>query len=322
MLQFFEGAFDVLVCTTIIESGLDVPSANTIIIDEATNYGLAQLYQLRGRVGRSTQRGYAYLFYNPNKSMTEEATQRLEAIQEATELGAGFRIAMRDLEIRGTGNLLGAEQSGNIAAIGFDLYSRLLAQAVERLRDEGKRGQIEKLSQQRSQRAQAVEALRRAAVVSARGGAFDDANDPVLPEAMVSIDLPINAYLPEDYVEDETLRLRVYQHIAEARTARDLRMLRQELEDRFGKPPAPAERLLDLLHIKVLALAAGVASIISDDNEITIRLPPGNAFDRDRLRRVTERGVTIGANLARLDRRVLRDEWEPTLKALLEALPR
>ncbi|HEY1016716.1 MAG TPA: transcription-repair coupling factor, partial [Herpetosiphonaceae bacterium] len=266
MLQFFESEFDVLVCTTIIESGLDVPSANTIIIDDAVNYGLAQLYQLRGRVGRSTQRGYAYLFYNPTRSMSEEATQRLEAIQEATELGAGFRIAMRDLEIRGAGNLLGPEQSGNIAAIGFDLYSRLLAQAVERLRDEGLQKRAANLKQQRHQRAQAVEALRRAAVISApaaRSGGRDD--ERVLPEPVVSIDLPITAFLPEEYIEDDTLRLRVYQHIAEARTARDLRELRRELVDRFGPPPPPAERLLDLLQIKMLALAAGVLSIITDD---------------------------------------------------------
>ena len=134
MLEFFSGKDDVLVCTTIIESGLDVPNANTIIIDDATNYGLAQLYQLRGRVGRSAQRAYAYLFYKGDHRMTAEAQERLQAIQEATELGAGFRIAMRDLEIRGAGNLLGAEQSGHIAAVGFDLYSRLLEQAVKTMK--------------------------------------------------------------------------------------------------------------------------------------------------------------------------------------------
>ena len=134
MLDFFSGKDDVLVCTTIIESGLDIPNANTIIIDDATNFGLAQLYQLRGRVGRSAQRAYAYLFYKGDHRMTAEAQERLQAIQEATELGAGFRIAMRDLEIRGAGNLLGAEQSGHIAAVGFDLYSRLLEQAVKTMK--------------------------------------------------------------------------------------------------------------------------------------------------------------------------------------------
>ena len=317
MLQFFEGVFDVLVCTTIIESGLDVPSANTIIIDEATNYGLAQLYQLRGRVGRSAQRGYAYLFYNPTKAMNEEAQQRLEAIQEATELGAGFRIAMRDLEIRGTGNLLGAEQSGNIMAIGFDLYSRLLAQAVERLRDERKHTKAEHVSEQKLQRTRAVEALRRAAVVSARSNFSSDESSPVLPEAVVKIDLPINAYLPEDYVQDETLRLRVYQHIAEARNSRDLRMLQQELKDRFGTIPEPTQRLLDLLEIKVLALQAGVTSIIADDHEITLKLPAGTPFERERLQRAVPYGVAIGSNLARLDRRVLRENWETVLKQVL-----
>src|SRR5439155_17336091 len=134
MLDFFSGKDDVLVCTTIIESGLDVPNANTLIIEDATQYGLAQLYQLRGRVGRSAQRAYAYLFYKADHRMTVEAQERLQAIQEATELGAGFRIAMRDLEIRGAGNLLGAEQSGYIAAVGFDLYSRLLEQAVKTMK--------------------------------------------------------------------------------------------------------------------------------------------------------------------------------------------
>ncbi|ABX05294.1 MAG TPA: transcription-repair coupling factor [Herpetosiphon sp.] len=320
ILQFFEGLFDVFVCTTIIESGIDVPSANTMIIDDATTYGLAQLYQLRGRVGRSTQRGYAYMFYNPTKAMGEEAQKRLEAIQEATELGAGFRIAMRDLEIRGTGNLLGAEQSGNITTIGFDLYSRLLSQAVERVREERKRGQQQKSGEQKAQRARAVEALRRAAVVSARSSFSGDADDPVLPDAMVSIDLPINAYLPQNYVDDEPLRLRVYQHIAEARSTRDIRMLRQELEDRFGPVPEPAARLLDLLTIKVLALQAGVISIISDDNEITVRLPKSVYLDREQLQRESPRGVVIGPQLARLDRRVLRDDWEVVLRQLLEAL--
>ena len=254
--------------------------------------------------------------------MTEEAQQRLEAIQEATELGAGFRIAMRDLEIRGTGNLLGAEQSGNISAIGFDLYSRLLAQAVERMRDERQQAKSDKDKQGRDKRMQAVESLRRAAVVSARGGDASSDNEPVLPEHVVKIDLPINAFLPEDYVADTTVRLRVYQHIAEARNARDLRMLRQELQDRFGPPPQPAERLLDLLHIKILALAAGVPSIISDDHEITVRLPAGNDFDRDRLRRSVGPHVAVGSQLARLNRRALHDDWEPVLRSLLETLAR
>ena len=322
MLQFFDGEFDVLVCTTIIESGLDVSSANTIIIEDATMYGLAQLYQLRGRVGRSTQRGYAYLFYQPHKAMTAEAMQRLEAIQEATQLGAGFRIAMRDLEIRGTGNLLGSEQSGNISAIGFDLYSRLLANAVERVREQSQLGEQQQREYQRERRTQAVEALRRAAILGAHQH-LSGAAEMVLPEQVVSIDLPMNAFLPEDYIEDSTLRLRVYQHIADARTAQDVRLLRQELKDRFGALPLPAERLLDLLQIKILALQAGVSSIIADEQEITVKLPLGlTPFERDRLRRELPAAVTIGDQLARLERRPLGKEWESVLRSLLEKLAR
>jgi transcription-repair coupling factor (superfamily II helicase) len=135
MLAFAEGEYDVLVCTSIIESGLDIPNANTIIIDRADQFGLAQLYQLRGRVGRSAVRAYAYLLVDKHKVLTDEARRRLEAIQEASELGAGFRIAMEDLEIRGAGELLGARQHGHIAAVGFDLYTRLLAQAVQEARE-------------------------------------------------------------------------------------------------------------------------------------------------------------------------------------------
>jgi transcription-repair coupling factor (superfamily II helicase) len=135
MLAFAEGEYDVLVCTSIIESGLDIPNANTIIINRADMFGLAQLYQLRGRVGRSAVRAYAYLLVDKYKALTEEARRRLDAIQEASELGAGFRIAMHDLEIRGAGDLLGARQHGHIAAVGFDLYTRLLAQAVQEARE-------------------------------------------------------------------------------------------------------------------------------------------------------------------------------------------
>src|SRR5262245_54366833 len=171
---------DVLVCTTIIESGLDIPNANTIIINQADHLGLAQLYQLRGRVGRGAVRAYAYLLYERGRALSETAQRRLQAIFEATELGAGFQIAMRDLEIRGAGNLLGAEQSGHMQAVGFDLYVKLLAEAVDRLKTL-QRGETPK--------------------------------PPLTSRPAVTLDLPLTAYLPDVYIPDLNLRLAVYQRL-------------------------------------------------------------------------------------------------------------
>ncbi|HIC94319.1 MAG TPA: transcription-repair coupling factor, partial [Anaerolineae bacterium] len=178
MLDFAAGKIDVLVCTSIIESGLDIPNANTLIVNRADQFGLADLYQLRGRVGRGAVRAYAYFLYDRHRRLTEAARRRLQTILEASELGAGFSIAMRDLEIRGAGDLLGTRQHGHIAAVGFDLYCKLLAQAVQKLK-EGAEGKIP-------------------SVPSA----------PLAPS--VSIDLPLAAFIPEDYVADPTLRLRLY----------------------------------------------------------------------------------------------------------------
>ncbi|HEX7346078.1 MAG TPA: transcription-repair coupling factor, partial [Candidatus Limnocylindrales bacterium] len=183
MIAFAAGEADVLVCTTIIESGLDIPNANTIIIDRADTLGLAQLYQLRGRVGRSSRRAYAYLLYRRRERLSDEARKRLQAIFNASELGAGFQIALSDLEIRGAGNILGAEQSGHMAAVGFDLYSRMLAEAVE----------TQKASREG-----------RAPIV-------------VAPQAVV--DLPVDAHLPDDYVPEEAQKLELYRRLARARTA-------------------------------------------------------------------------------------------------------
>ncbi|PMP79876.1 MAG: transcription-repair coupling factor, partial [Chloroflexus aggregans] len=227
MMDFFEGRYDVLVCTTIIESGLDVPNANTIIIDDATHYGLAQLYQLRGRVGRGATRAYAYLLYNPAAPMSSDARQRLETIQEATELGAGFRVAMRDLEIRGAGNLLGAEQSGHIAAVGFDLYSRLLEQAVQQLKRD-----VDEMTVDRG--------FTPSPTAMAAGLRAPTVSEKVLVAPLVTIDLPLTAYLPPTYIADETVRLAVYQRMIDADTIEEVRSLRQELIDRFGGPlPEP-----------------------------------------------------------------------------------
>jgi transcription-repair coupling factor (superfamily II helicase) len=247
MLGFAQGEHDVLLCTTIIESGLDIPNVNTIIINQADNFGLAQLYQLRGRVGRGANRAYAYLLYKP--PLTDVARKRLQTIEEATELGAGFRVAMRDLEIRGAGEILGAEQHGHIAAIGFDLYCRLLKQAVQELREAS---------------GEPIAAIRRAqhaAAVSA-----------VTAGLGPSIDLPLSAYLPEDFMPDSQLRLRFYRRLARIDTAAEVEELAQELNDRFGKLPEAVSNLLYLLHVRALATEAGIQSITGDAKEISLAL--------------------------------------------------
>ncbi|GAB4435482.1 MAG: transcription-repair coupling factor [Chloroflexi bacterium OHK40] len=316
MLDFFEGRYDVLVCTTIIESGLDVPNANTIIIDDATNYGLAQLYQLRGRVGRSANRAYAYLLYRQEKPMTQEAQARLEAIQEANELGAGFRVAMRDLEIRGAGNLLGAEQSGHIAAVGFDLYSRLLEQAVRQLKqqvDAGARGPVIDAGSPPS-------ALPHASLEQAASKLI--LNEKVLVSPLVTLDLPLTAYLPERYITDPALRVAMYQRMVEAQTVEEVKALRQELQDRFGEPPEEALHLLTWLQIKALALQAGVSSVTTAGDEFVIRLPILEGPQRERLRRRYSRdaSVKVGPQFVRLDRRTLREGWSEKIMGVLEVL--
>jgi len=314
MLEFFTGAYDVLVCTTIIESGLDVPNANTIIIDDATNYGLAQLHQLRGRVGRSANRAYAYLLYKSDRRITEEAQQRLQAIQEASELGAGFQVAMRDLEIRGAGNLLGAEQSGHIAAVGFDLYSRLLEQAVQQLKERFQQQQSNGQMPQPPSTDDTEQPERRRTRVQV--------NEKVLVSPLVTLDLPLDAYLPTEYIPNETVRLGVYQRLVEAITPEEVRRLRQELRDRFGEPPPPAAQLLTWLQIKALALKAGVSAVISSNEEFTIRLPILDAVQRDRLERRFQRdkNIKIGPQFARLNRRALGSGWVEKLTAILTLL--
>ncbi|MEO7230033.1 MAG: transcription-repair coupling factor, partial [Candidatus Limnocylindrales bacterium] len=239
MLTFAGGEADILVCTTIIESGLDIPNANTIIIDRADTLGLAQLYQLRGRVGRSSRRAYAYLLYRRRERMSEDARKRLQAIFNASELGAGFQIALSDLEIRGAGNILGGEQSGHMAAVGFDLYSRMLAEAVE----------IGKAT--REDRAPMIEA----------------------PSAVV--DLPLEAHLPDEYVPDVAQKLELYRRLARARTAGDLAAYRQELTDRFGPMPDAVVRLVEVAELRLAAEAAGVSSISREDGQLVVRFGAG-----------------------------------------------
>jgi transcription-repair coupling factor (superfamily II helicase) len=238
MQRFMDAEIDVLLCTTIIESGLDIPNANTIIVNDAHRLGLAQLYQLRGRVGRAGQRAYAYVLYPPEKSLTERADKRLEVIGDLQDLGAGFRLALRDLEIRGAGNLLGEEQHGEIAAVGLELYNHLLRDAVTRL--QGK--------------------------------------PVVESPAQVTVSLPLAAHLPPSYVSDERLRLRCYQDLAAAATEMELETRGRGLADRFGPPPAPALALLLTLRVRLLAAAAGALGVERDGEAVVVRLPTGHGL--------------------------------------------
>ena len=251
--------------------------------------------------------------------ITGDAQQRLAAIQEATELGAGFRIAMRDLEIRGAGNLLGPEQAGHIGAVGFDLYTRLLAQAVEERRAEQTRVLKAARREQIARSLEQTEQLRRAAAatIPARSD-----GGPITPIQLVTLDLPLTAYLPTDYISDDTLRLRVYQKLVQATTTQDILYLRAELRDRFGPIPEPAEHLLLWLQLKALALRAGVPSISTVEDEITIRLPD-RPLDRAALQRQFDsQAVRFGPQFARINRRVVGDRWAEVLKEVLEALGR
>jgi len=319
MLDFYTGRTNVLVCTTIIENGLDVSSANTIIIDDAPYYGLAQLYQLRGRVGRSNQRAYCYLCLPPGMSLTIEAHQRLQAIQEATELGAGFKIAMRDLEIRGAGNLLGSEQSGHIAAVGFDLYSRLLEQAVRTMKHRFDIQQQQTIAPDLAPNDASEPPTTTVTPAPIRRIKVDE---KVLVTPLVTVDLPLNAFLPIDYIPDDQVRLSTYQHLAEAQTVVAVKGLRHMLRDRFGRPPEPVEHLLTWLHIKSLALQSGIPSVVASEQEYIIKLPDGHDELRLRLQRrfMRDKHIKIGPQFVRIGRQQAGKEWLNQIIAVLEAV--
>ena len=260
MLEFGDAKTNVLVCTTIIESGLDIPTVNTLIVERADLLGLSQMYQLRGRVGRAHERAYAYLLFPPERALTEGAHERLKTIGEHTGLGSGFRIAMRDLEIRGAGNLLGAEQHGQIADVGFDLYVKLMSQAV----DEAK-------------------------------------GEPWRDDTEVRIDLPLNAFIPKDYVTDENFRLEAYRRIASAEDADDLNEVRAELLDRYGGPlPPPVEGLFEVARLRRLMLNQGIAEAATVARHLRIR-----PIELEESKQV------------RLQRILPRAQWRPETRTLL-----
>lgn len=293
MLKFSRGDADVLVCTTIIESGLDIPNANTLVINDADGLGLAQLYQLRGRVGRCGERAYAHFLYNLGKHLTSAAEKRLGTIFEATELGAGFRIAMKDLEIRGAGNLLGAEQSGHVAAVGFDLYCRLLADSVARLRSE--RGRTA------GERPQVGASL-------------------TLESRMPTINLPIPARIPEDYVTDVDARLALYRRLAAIGSPEEVDNIAEEFRDRFGRMPFPVENLLYIVRLKTLAARANIRSISTEGNYIVLRLGDGAGARLSRLANITEKTIRWDGERLMLRRERAGDGWRQALEELLEKL--
>ncbi|MFF3122778.1 transcription-repair coupling factor [Streptomyces sp. NPDC057908] len=246
VVDFWEKKFDVLVSTTIVESGIDISNANTLIVERGDNFGLSQLHQLRGRVGRGRERGYAYFLYPPEKPLTETAHERLATIAQHTEMGAGMYVAMKDLEIRGAGNLLGGEQSGHIAGVGFDLYVRMVGEAVADYR------------------------------ASLEGGVEEE------PPLEVKIELPVDAHVPHDYAPGERLRLQAYRAIASANTEDDIRAVREELTDRYGKLPEPVENLLLVAGLRMLARACGVGEIVLQGSNI--RFAPVELRESQELR--------------------------------------
>jgi transcription-repair coupling factor (superfamily II helicase) len=294
MVDFMSGKSDVLVCTSIIESGLDIPNANTIIINRADRFGLAQLYQLRGRVGRGAVRAFAYLLTPKNYNLGEAAHKRLQAIAEASELGAGFRIAMRDLEIRGAGELLGARQHGHITAVGFDLYCRLLAQTVRELKGEAP-GRL----------------------------TSDEAMAYLIPLTEgTQINLPLPVYLPEDYVPEESLRLQLYRRMAGLLNQEEIAAMTQELEDRFGELPEPVANLLYQLRLKALALESGVQAISIDSGQIVIKAEGLEELDRAGLQRRVGPQVRVSRRQIWVPLHPNPSIWQAELEKILRLMQR
>jgi transcription-repair coupling factor (superfamily II helicase) len=276
MLDFDAGRFDVLVCTTIIESGLDIPNANTIIIGRADTFGLAQLYQLRGRVGRSDRRAYAYLLHRRGMPLSPVARKRLHAIFSASDLGAGYQIALSDLEIRGAGNILGAEQHGFMAAVGFDLYTRMLAEAVD---------------------------VRRGRVIGAE-------------PAAVRMDLPGSAYLPDGYVGDAGAKLEMYRRFAAIRSDGDAEQLRAELRDRFGPVPEPVEGLFRAVAVRLAAEAARVPEVRAEARSVVFKWPRYDRQAVSTALAMAGFRPTLASNQVRIPVAAGRDPVDVALRAL------
>ena len=283
MVDFIVGKHDILVTTTIIQLGLDIPNVNTLIVDQADKFGLAQLYQLRGRIGRGINQAYAYFFSDKGKQLTHQAHTRLQTIFEATELGAGFDIAMKDMEIRGAGNLLGIKQSGHIVDIGFDLYCQLMAEAVEELKAK-----------------QAGEIRRKPAKIAP------------------TIYLPLSAYVPEEYVSNLNTRLNLYHRLATIEHIEEIENMAKEIRDRFGVLPQPVKNLLYMLKIKVMSTKADVDSISIDSKQIIIKLKREKKIEKLELDKKYNKSIKIGATQIRLDIKYLGNNWRVVLEKILQ----
>jgi transcription-repair coupling factor (superfamily II helicase) len=310
MTEYMAGKYDVLVTTTIIQLGLDMPNVNTLIVDRADRFGLGQLYQLRGRVGRGINQAYAYLFFDRGRELTPQAYKRLRTIFEATELGSGFGIAVKDLEIRGAGNLLGVKQSGHISALGFELYCQLLAEAVEELKVSSGR-----LSSQGRDPGEGASKQR----VVASLGTIGTKQSP-------NLSLPLDAHIPEEYVSSLSTRLSLYQRLATLEHVEEVEDMARELRDRFGRLPEPVENLLYMVRIKVLAVGVGVTSVVSQGRYIVIKplesvvaspdligakQSPGGRYDS---------ALKVGPTQIRLDTRGLAERWMQALEEVLQSI--
>jgi transcription-repair coupling factor (superfamily II helicase) len=290
MQAFIEGELDVLVATTIIENGIDIPNVNTMIVNDADRFGLAQLYQLRGRVGRSNHQAYCWLLYQGHKALTEDAKARLEAIREFAHLGSGLQIAMRDLEIRGTGNLLGAAQSGFIASVGFDTYCELLAEAIAQ-----RRGMAASLEERR--------------------------------EAV--IDVKISAFVPNEYIGQVSQKIAVYQQLAKARSEREVEEVAAGVRDRFGPFPAPLEHLIELTKLRAIALQKHVTRVVVDEKRLTLGVGSSFSLDPQtipKFQSLTKNRFRFAEGKILVDlptpnqKQKTEDIWMPLLRNLLEAM--
>jgi transcription-repair coupling factor (superfamily II helicase) len=258
IVDFWNKEYDVLVCTTIVESGIDISNANTLIVERAENFGLSQLHQLRGRVGRGRERAYSYFTYAPEKPLTETAHERLATIAQHTDLGAGMYVAMKDLEIRGAGNLLGGEQSGHIEGVGFDLYIRMVGEAVEEYKAQAEGREVAEKEE-------------------------------------IRVDLPVDAHLPHDYIPGERLRLEAYKRIASAASHEALGEVRQEFIDRYGRFPQPVENLLDVAAFRIDARAAGLTEVALQGNFVKFGALTLRESQEMRLQRLYPRSLVKAA---------------------------
>jgi transcription-repair coupling factor (superfamily II helicase) len=286
MVDFESGKFDVLVCTTIIESGLDIPNVNTILVERSDRFGLAQLYQLRGRVGRSGRRAYAYFLYDPRRSLTEQADKRLDVISGLHELGQGFKIALRDLEIRGAGNLLGTEQHGAIAAVGFEMYLQMLQSAVNKL----------------------------------RSGSEETVIGDVLSTQEMNLDLPLDHFIPRSYIRDEKLRLGAYRQLANAEDEEELDSVLRSLRDRYGTGPAQLDNLAYSLRVKLRGQRMGLRGVVAEGHDIVIRVDPERFLDVEELSRRMAGYISVHPNRIKMRRK--GEGWQADLLTLLDEMAR